>query len=210
MEKSVYMHSINHTLFKSKRDINKLDQILGTRSLLSLRNQGINYSSTFSGLDYISLCDYEKKDVTNRNLSNYNSYYAYIRRGLSLAFRKDVIDKKYDVLYPTVIDAKNQRRIIGLMMLLGEDEKRYTDLPDEVQIKGSISLDDLEYVTYPCDEFLMNMIFRKKDTKRKKLIEELTRLKNVLFSNGKDIKIYDIDSGIELNEEGIERVLKLK
>ena len=54
----------------------------------------------------------------------------------------------------------------------------------------------------------MRLFFRY-TTKRKKLIEEINSLRSVLLSHGKDLDIYDINTGILLDEEGIEKVIRL-
>jgi len=65
MEERVYMHTVNNRYFNSRRDIKVLSSILDSNAILSLRRQGKSHSSSFAGLDYISLCDYEKRKITN-------------------------------------------------------------------------------------------------------------------------------------------------
>lgn len=209
MEHKVYMHSINHQYFNSKRDIKTFSYILDDGALLSLRRQGFNYSSSFAGLDYISFADYEKRNQTNNGILYYNAYYAYIRLGISLAFEKNKLASVYDIKEPIILEAlNNSDKIHYRMQMLGYEEERYTDLPDEVQIKDEVSIDYLSYITYPCDEFFVSRFFIKQESKRKGLIEEINNLKSIIISHGKQLDIYDIDSGILLDEEGIEKVLE--
>ena len=211
MKSTVYMHTVSHSHFNSKRDLNTLSYVLKSGSLLSLRNQGYKHSSGFAGLDYISLCDYEKRHETNNGLLYYNAYYSYIRHGVSLAFDKDKIKEKYDVITPEFLDAIKYGESIEIyMQILGNEVKRYSDLPDEVQIKDKLFLTDICYLTYPCQEFFDSKIIIKHESKRKKLAHEINELKKVLLSYGYDLSIYDIDSGVLLNEEGVEKVLSLK
>ncbi len=210
MNKDVYMHSINHNYFNSKRDIQKLSYILRRGYLLSLARQGKQISSGFAGLDYISLCDYSKRNITNNGLSYYNAYYQYIRHGISLCFDKNIIDQKYNVIVPNLIDAPKKNKIYYCMNVLGNEEERYSDLPDEVQIKDFISLRDLSYITYPCEEFFYSKLFIRQESKRKKLKEELNNLREILLSHDLNLRIYDIDSETLLDEEGIEKVLSLR
>lgn len=210
MNDKVYMHSINNRFFHSKRDIKTLSIILDSGSLLSLRRQGYSHSSSFAGLDHISLCDYEKRSITNNGLSKYNAYYAYIRHGISLAFDKKTLSSKYEIKEPILIEAfENPKMIHYYMEELGNEEKRYSDLPDEVQVKDKISLDYLSFITYPCEEFFDSRLFVRHESKRKKLIEEINNLKSVLLEHKRNADIYDIDSGILLDEEGVEKVLEL-
>ena len=68
MNKSVYMHTTSNRQFNSRKDINAISSVLDSGFLLSLRNQGISESHSFAGLDHISLCDYERKEIRFRFL----------------------------------------------------------------------------------------------------------------------------------------------
>lgn len=212
MKQDVYLHTVNNRNFNSRRDISTVSYILDCNSLLSLRNQGISESISFAGLDHISLCDYEKKNITNNGNLFYNSFYSYIRHGISFAFDKKTLEEVYEVKRPTILEVYNSflmNYYRQYMKALGNEEKRYSDLPDEVQIKDKISLDYLSFITYPCEEFFDSRLFFRYTTKRKKLIEEINSLRSVLISHGKDLDIYDINTGILLDEEGIEKVIRL-
>ena len=45
-----------------------------SNALLSQRMQGKGTNGGFNGEDYISLCDYEKRDLVNGDREHYNSY----------------------------------------------------------------------------------------------------------------------------------------
>jgi len=208
MDDKVYMHSINHSNFNSKSDIKKLSCILESNKLLSLRKRGISYSSGFAGLDYISLCDYEKRGITNHGKPLYNGFYAYTRHGISLAFDKDRINKEYEVIIPNLLNVDiRKKEYYHYMGILGNEIERFSDLPDEVQIKDEVSLEGLSFITYPIEEFFLSRLFIKQESKRKRLIQELNNLKSVLESYSYDLDIYDIDSKLLLDEDGIEKIL---
>ena len=90
-----YLHAIesngNVIPLDIQSTLNKLKKVLSTGYILSRRKMGYNSSNLgWNGLDYISLCDYEKtannpyKD--NELLKNYNSFDHYIKCSLSLMF----------------------------------------------------------------------------------------------------------------------------
>ena len=209
MEKNVYMHSVNHGNFFSKRDIKTVSYILADKNVLSRRMQGFQDGSIFSGSDYISLCDYTKKDCLNNGQKDYNSFYSYIRHGISIAFDKDALDNAYDVVTPTLIEPITLKSL-RYMRSLGEEVERFTDLPDEVQIKDKISTDHILYFTYPCEEFFYSKVFVRQESKRTKLLQEIKRFRKVLIDLDCVHPIYDIDTGILLDEEGVERILSKK
>ena len=62
MDKKLYLHGIytSGELYDSKETLKILKKILISNALLSNRLQGIDKEKiSFSGLDYVSLCDYE-------------------------------------------------------------------------------------------------------------------------------------------------------
>ena len=65
MNTQLYLHGIYTAgeLYSSKDTLSILKEILKSNALLSNRLQGKEKEKvSFSGLDYISLCDYEKRD----------------------------------------------------------------------------------------------------------------------------------------------------
>ena len=63
MNEDICLHAINSSYELNYRKMNliKLELILKDNALLSRRLQGLNFSSGFNGMDYISLCDYQKR-----------------------------------------------------------------------------------------------------------------------------------------------------
>ncbi len=212
MNEKVYMHGINNYGFKdynSKIQLKVLSQILKSGALLSLRNQGISSSSNFSGFDYISLCDYEKRDCSIKgvpsNIGIYNSYYQYIICSLSLSFNKD----KIEVITPTLVDyIGNSSRPYETMKEYGLKEERYSDLADEVQVKDQVPLEYLEQVTFPTISFLNAHMFFNKSSMIKGLIKEIKKVENLLKGYYYDVPIYDIETKQLMNEENIEKIVR--
>ena len=208
MNEKIYLHTINngfsdYYIPKKQREV--LENILKSDKILSKRMQGLNENNTilnFCGLDYISLSDYEKRFVSNREKYHYNGYYAYVRNGLSLTFPQD----KIDVIEPIIIGVCTKTsRDFEYMSLLGMDkENRYTDLPDEVQVKDSLSLDNLNGILFPTENFMHSKILTKKSKMLKLLKEELIILRDILDKYEKDVLIYDVDTLEELNSENAE------
>lgn len=133
-----YAHTIRISNFKI-RDFDNLEKILQTGYLLSRKKQrAIGYKSIdnnvltalFNGMNYISLCDLKMNHDGN------SAYDMYTKRGLSL-----LLDRDIPVIIPQVID-QNDYNYFNIQSFLGN--KRYTNLIDEVQVKGSISLEHLK------------------------------------------------------------------
>ena len=207
MDENVYMHSINNSpvnYFSTKEAKRVLIRILKCNALLSRRMQGFSTNGGFNGEDYISLSDYSKRDIVNNGKKNYNAYNGYIRCGVSLAFDKDQVS----VIEPEIIDiCTTNYRDYYLMKELGLEEERYSDLPDEVFVKDILPLDSLKYITFPVDEYFESRLYFSKKSKIKHLKEEIEELKQILRQYNYFTDIYDIDSKILLNEEGIENLV---
>lgn len=209
MNEKIYLHTINNLYsdyYNPKRQKATLESILKSREVLSRRLQG-NFSdfTNFAGLDYISLSDYEKRFVSNKEESHYNSYYSYVLKGLSLAFPHDSIK----VIEPTIIGVcSRNRRDFEIMRNLGliEDE-RFTDLPDEVQVKDRLSLENMNGLLFPVDNYLVHKVFTKKSKMIELMKQELSDIKHMLEDYGYNIDIYDASTLQLLDEEGIERKL---
>ena len=212
MNEKVYMHSVNskdYNYFNSKEEIKILGRILSSGYLLSLRLQNKMYMPCgFNGYDYISLCDYEKRDMHPKNRITYNSYYSYIKYGIAIAFDKS----KIEAINPTILDVIDDIHLSNSRIKeLSSGSVRYTDLPDEVQVKNKVDLNNMLYITYPTSKFFDNYIFFNNDKKIKKLTHEIGELRSLLdYYNYDYAPIYDIDSGIELNDEGIEKLILKK
>ena len=210
MNHKVYMHAINskdYTYFKSQAEIQNLEHILQDGKLKSLRLQGYdeNYDYGYNGLDYISLCDFEKRNLYPEFLPKYNSYQSYIKYGISLAFDK----QKLEVIEPIILEPYSDfSKGRGRINKLGLSEKRYTDLMDEVQVKNEISLDKLLYITYPVSKLFDNSFYFSKNAKLKLLKHEIDDIRKILnYYKFDNVQIYDIDSELLLDDEGINKLI---
>ena len=97
MDNKIYLHGIStqSSSFDFEKSLEKLREILRSEFLLSRRNLGLSEAQAgFNGLDYISLCDYEKRTLENGSRDMYNAYYAYIYNNLALAFPKNRFDRQ--------------------------------------------------------------------------------------------------------------------
>lgn len=185
-----YSHTIRISNF-NLIDIEKIEDILKSgyiysrRNLQNLPNFDIKSlgedTSLFNGMDYISLCDLSKRNL------DYSAYNMYVKRGLSFLF-----NKKIDVITPTVVNNRlGGYSFFGDAHALGMQTMRYSDLPDEVQVKDKISLDNLEGISlsikqmqkFHDDEYMKNYI-------------KLVRKK--LDDYQKDVPIINIDTEEEL------------
>ena len=90
---SYYLHAIdcqNGNPFDGIHSIEVLKEILNSGELKSKRLRGITDKSSggWNGLDYISLCDYRRRNNrpygNDQFLKGYNAYETYIKESLSL------------------------------------------------------------------------------------------------------------------------------
>ena len=212
MRKDIYLHGIgNHysTYYSSKLQDQLFMEILDSGKLKTKRELGSD-AAGFNGVDYVSLCDYEKKDAYN-NQYHYNSFYGYIRNSLSFGFPKG----QFEVVEPEIIErlygegvrAGQYMKRFDLMREYGiSEDKRYTDLPDEVQHKGSINLCYTDRVTFPTEVFLDELMIRKPEKKIKKLEKEIRLLRDIIKSYGYCVPLVDVDTMEELTEESAHNI----
>lgn len=203
MNEKIYLHTINNGMsdfYKSRKQLDTLDSILKSGKVLSRRLQGYpeNSYTNFSGMDYISLTDYEKRFICNKERERYNSFYAYVRNGLSITFPHESLD----VIEPTIIgicskDARGYRKMYALGLC---EEERYTDLPDEVQVKDSIDVSKMNGILFPTKEFMYSKPFVRKAKMIDLMKKELEAIKVILDTYGYDASIYDVDTLEELND----------
>lgn len=207
MNQDICLHAINayYKIYYPKLNINSLQYILKNNALLSRRMLGLYTSVGFNGIDYISLCDYQKRNLYPIDNPQYNSYESYIRESLSIIFPKD----KLELITPSIIDIcmatkKNYQRMAYLGM---SEEKRYSDLYDEVQVKNKISLDLMCGLTIPLSK--MDSILLNVDKNTQKIIKHLNELKELLIKYNHNVPIYDIDTMLELKtEEDVKELVK--
>ena len=199
MNQDICLHAINgyYELYYQKMNLYALERILKSNALLSRRLQGPISSSGFNGMDYISLCDYQQRKVYPFNHPGYNSYDAYIKESISLMFPKD----KLPIINPYIIDVfkKNKRGYARLATLGVSEHLRYSDLPDEVQVKDRISLDLLCGITIPLKK--LNNIFLSTEKNTQKIVTHLGQIRRLLAFYDHLVPIYDIDSMTELTNQ---------
>ncbi len=210
MNEKVYMHGIGYgkkDYYSPKEQRLVLAKILASNALLSRRLLGMSESYGFNGLDYISLCDYEKKEELSEGRKSYNAYHSYIKNSVALAFEKEKICDK--IIQPELVEncslTKHGYRFMRDAGLF--EGKRFSDMPDEVQIKDRLSMDNLSYISFPVASFLDYHSMKKNNKKIDLLLQEIYELNSMLLDYGKDIDIYDIQSGYELNEENIKKLI---
>ncbi len=213
MNDKIYLHTINNGyrgVYTSNKQLDVFEQILKSGELQSLRIQGKPMHATFSGLDYISLADYEKRFVSNKEMDHYNTFNSYTRDGISFVFPHENIE----VIEPTIIGICGlSREGYDLMYQLGLSEnERYSDLPDEVQVKDRLSLEKMSALTFPVESFLDSKFFRRKSKKLELIKREIEIIKELLYKyNYSDIGIYDIDSlGIITDDYLEDRIMLTK
>ena len=213
---SYYLHAIdcqNGEPFDGNHSIDVLKEILASGELKSKRLRGITDKSYggWNGLDYISLCDYRRRN--NRPYGNdqfykgYNAYETYIKTSLSFILTKSKICAiKPQLVAPIIFDWDSHY----IMYELGNSTKgRFSDLPDEVQVKDSISFDRIKGMTIPIEYMVTEHIpeFKSKNYKyippynAKELIEYLNRIKDLLNKYKLFIDLYDLETQILLNSE---------
>ena len=212
MKQGVYYHSVGyippyfHYDPENQRII--LDRILKSGALLSMRNQGRPSNGGFCALDYISLCDSDKTEDYNTGRKMYNGFQQYIRVSLSLVFDKEIVEKEAEILVPILVRncSLNYQRLRE-MNFYGECEERYSDLPDEVQVKDRLSLDGLIALSFPTENFSRLYSLRSRKKRVELLKDEIKCLKEILDNHGYDMSIYDIDTFDEMTDENIEKLI---
>lgn len=204
MKDKVYMHAVSNNSFDFDEQLSVLFDVLDTGRLLSLRKQGIDEPRGYAGVDYISLCDYEKRNMHPLGHERYNSYYQYIRYGISLAFDK----KGIEVINPTIVKMYDDIMMnYYKMMEYAKKEGRYSDYVDEVQVKDELSLDNLVYLTFPTETFIDNSCITKKSDQFYELKKRVNEIKKYLRYYDQSVSVYDIDSQILLDDRGMMKLI---
>ena len=200
MDENICLHAIyaknelcNGPTFE-RNTLCTLEKILKSKALLSRRLQKNNDFTYFNGLDYISLCDYSKRN--EKYLDQINSYEGYIKHSLSMAFPKE----KLDIIVPEMIEVFSEGNYYLNMRTIGLTSKqRYSDMADEVQVKDSISLELMIGITLPIDK----MINKNFDTD-KNITQILKQIENIIIMLEKynyNVPLYDINTFLPLNNE---------
>ena len=215
---SYYLHAIdcqNSNPFDGNHSMDVLKEILDSGELKSKRLRGITDKSYggWNGLDYISLCDYRRRN--NRPYDNdpflkgYNAYETYIKQSLSFIVTKNKIRAiKPQLVEPIIFDWDSHY----IMYELGNStEGRYSDLPDEVHVKDRISFDRIKGMTIPIEYMVTEHIpeFKSKNYKyippynAKELIEYLNSIKDLLNKYKIPTDLYDLKTQELLSSEDI-------
>lgn len=212
MDKDIYLHAINSVpddYYHPDETNQKLLQILKRRALLSAKLQRKRSYGGFNGRDYVSLCDYDKRDDYKRFMGKYNAFHTYVRYSLSLAFPKD----KLSVIEPKVLNGVYIRDSKGYaeMERIGKSKsERCTDMPDEVQVKDKVSLDNLCATTFPL-HLLKDFKGYSIDELSSIIMYEIEEIDKLLSKFGYDVPIYDIDTFEELTSTStIKMILRNK
>ena len=199
MNEDICLHAINayYEIYYQKLNLKVLESILKSNALLSRRLQGLESSTGFNGMDYISLCNYRKRNIHPFNHPEYTSYDGYIKESISLMFPKD----KLSIINPFILEPiKKNKKGYNRMANLGLNEYiRYSDLPDEVQVKDEISLDLMCGLTLPMRK--LDNIFFSIDKNTQKIMKQLNEIKSLLMLYNHLVPIYDIDTMTELTSE---------
>ena len=194
----VYLHAINTTgdiacIYDS---VEHLEKILATGALLTRHALGM-LGNGFNGTRFISLSDYSLRHDNvykdDPQFSDYTAYEMYSTKAVSLAFPKENLK----VVHPTLIDPLDNS-LFSMLKFYGASRdmfsKRISDLPDEVQVKGSISLDKASGITIPVKE--INNRF-----KERKLLEIFKKICSLIEKYEYTFRVYDVESMDEITTE---------
>ena len=206
-----YLHAIDsygkYNPFDIELTLNKLEEILSSGYILSRRQMGDTNPRIggWNGLDYISLCDYSRRNnKPYYNDKDYTAYELYIRTSLSFMFSKKSIKAIDTILKPPIENDTN--KVCEMITLGNHPTKRYSDYPDEVQVKNKISLKKTEGITIPFDRLIdedCNYVYSTEQ-----IIEFLKKIKEVLNYYNIKKPIYDLLTQEEIkNEKDLEKIL---
>lgn len=210
MRKDVYLHALHASSleYSSKKTLELLEQILKSGAILSSRLSGQKCNNNFSGCDYISLCDYERKTRGKGFRKTYNAFYQYAVFDPSIMLPKG----EFEIIEPNILPKMIvfYSSAISVMKELGMSEERYTDLEDEVQVKDKIEIDKMCGFTMPTYEFLRR--FKSVEHDAKVTYEEVLKYKELLDKYGFQVPFYDINTehSMDTYDDVYETVLSLK
>ena len=201
-----YLHSVGVT--GKIEDINKsikdLEGILETGAILNRRYRNL-IGFGFNGTKYVSLSDYDKRfDNAYKNDEYYfdNTAYAmYSTKALSI-----MIDKaKVKVIVPKLVSPLDMSPMSMLRMYgaaFDLIERRMSDLPDEVQVKGNIYDDSFMGITIPSEEIVTKL-------SADKLRSVYVRLKELIEKYKYQLGLYNLSDMRPMDsEEDVEEIIK--
>ena len=147
-----------------------------------------------------------KDDIDKKNKTSF-AYNAYIKTSLSFILTKNKISAiKPQLVEPIIFDWDSHY----IMYELGNSTNgRYSDLPDEVQVKDRIPFDRIKGMTIPIEYMVTEHIpeIKFKNYKyipsynSKELIEYLNRLKELLNQYKLSSDLYDLETQLLLDSE---------
>lgn len=204
---------VNKDYYDQKSTLEKLDKILDSGALLSRRLQD-DFDpkiGNFSGFDYICFYDNLLRNATCFNGDNFyddcRSYKIFISNSLALGFKRDNIS----VIKPTLIApvSYDYNRMQEMQVIARLDENRYSDLPDEVQVRGRVSLDKLVCLTLPVHLMVDSAVGADNNYLARDIFVCVIELESLLKGYGYNVPIYDLFSRNKLDSfEKVEKVYK--
>lgn len=212
MTEEIYLHGIYpENSFKDNSgyylSLFILEKILSSNYLLSARLRKEKTNNKFNGMDYISLCDYQKRNIVNNcKITNYNAYYGYIKESISLIFPKN----KFEVIIPKLVPISTlNSQGFELMKMYGNSTlERYSDFPDEVQVKDKISLSYMTGITIPLDKIIeSNLTYKKQSINIENIYNYIKQIELLLSKYKYNVPIFDIDNFENINSKS--KIMKL-
>ena len=198
-----YLHGIDtygkNNPFDTELTLKKLEKIVSSGYISSRAKLGDNKSGGWNGIHYISLCDYSKRNNKPYNnderFINYTSYEDYIKESLSLLIPK----KNTKIVVPELVEPIEYERLGEMFILGNHPTKRFSDYPDEVQVKNKINLKRIEGITIPINR----LIDEKCDYvySNEQILKFLNEIKQILITHKLERPIYDLITQVELNNE---------
>lgn len=205
MDNDIYLHGVIGNRYQDKisDEIETLKMILDSGAILSLSRQGKGSNNGFNGKDFISLCDLEATQSTSNK--RYTAFYNYVEPSISIAFKKGLFPVIKPIIVPPISKVKDG---YDIMKHYGKETvNRYSDFVDEVQVRDEIPVDIMYGITFPVNYFLDNSILPTK-IKYKLLEHHILQVKQLLCSYEFDVPIFDINTGMEIKDDGYSLVLK--
>lgn len=204
---NIYLHAIyafnNH--YSQQDTVRILKHILKSNAFLSRRLQMYRDPYGFNGLDYISLCDYDKRNIHHEGLPNYTAYISYIRESLSLIIPKD----KITAIKPQIVDFIGicEENIETMLELGLSENERYSDLYDEVQVKDRIPLSLVTGVTMPIRK--MTKPLYPESFAIYFVQKQIEQIKELLIKYNHELPMYDMDTFTSLEEsQNVKKLVK--
>lgn len=212
--KNFYLHAVygnDGEPFNREKSIQNLERILQSGYILSRRKMKDTDKSKggWNGLDYISICDYSKKDAppfeNKKFYRGYTAYNMYISTSIALILKKQGIRAIIPTLMPPAVfdyESLQEMRYLG-----NHPTQRFSDLPDEVQVKNQITLSKMVGLTLPIH--YMTKEIKEKTYTSEEILNVLRDVQELLRDYHREDPIYDLETQIELKgKEEIEYVLR--